>query len=305
MIGFYFLLRALYHTSVEEPFQKQKQAELELKFLAYHDELTKLPNSRYFKEKLVEELERNPGKKHAVLLLDIYRFKTINDSLSHSFGDSVLECVALRLQTSLPSHLFLGRIRGDAFTIFLNSFDNDKEIITLCHQIQDLLKEPFHIQHLHLNVTVNVGVAIYPNDGQNEDELLRHDQMANYEAQNEVHRYKFFQSYMDQQPSDRLVLEHDLHQALAKDQLYLVYQPQMVSRTGQILGLEALIRWKHPNRGWISPSTFIPITEETGLIVPIGEWLLRTACRQMKLWYDQGFLHMGVSVNLSTRQFFQ
>ena len=167
------------------------------------------------------------------------------------------------------------------------------------------MKETFQIQHFQLTVTLNMGVAAYPDHGESEDELLKHAQVAMREAQKVTERYLFYRSEMDQQLDERLLLEHDLHGALEKGEFYLEYQPQVDVSTGRIYAVEALIRWKHPEKGWISPATFIPLAEETGLIVPIGEWVLETACRQAKQWHDEGIPKIGVAVNLSIRQFFQ
>ena len=317
--GFYFLLRALYYSSVEEPFKKQLTAEKQLRkhliqqkkdqdritYLAYYDELTGLPNHRYFKERLEGAIEQDPEKKKAILLLDIERFQTINESLGHPFGDLILQSAAERLSHSLPSQLILSRVRGDEFTILLSSLDDEEQVISLCEQIQAVLKEPFQLQHLLLNVTINIGVALFPDHGKKEADLLKHAQVALNEAKKDIQRYRIYHSKMDQQLLERLVLEHDLHQALAKSEMYIVYQPQINIHTGEIQALEALLRWKHPEIGVIPPSQFIPIAEETGLIVPIGEWVLRNACLQLKQWQEQGFNHVGISVNLSMRQLFQ
>ncbi|KIL79003.1 EAL domain-containing protein [Bacillus badius] len=312
LTGFYCLLKALYYTSVEEPFQRVRKAERRLReseeslhYMAYHDERTKLPNVRYFKEKLGQTLTNEPDSQKAVLVVEIDRFDAIYESLGHTFSDLTLQSVAERLYSLVSSNVFIGKKRGKEFTIFLTSVDHKEEVLNLCEKVQELMKEPIQVQHLQLNMTVNIGIALYPEHGTNEDELLKHAQMAAYEAQKETQRLKFYQEAMDKQFIDRLMLEHDLHKALAKGELHIDYQPQVNVRTGDIVSFEALIRWKHPERGWISPSQFIPIAEETGLIAPIGEWVLKTACQQLKEWHNQGISHIGVAVNLSTRQFFQ
>lgn len=304
LTGYYFLMLAFYLTSVEEPFQKQREAKMQLRYIAYHDELTKLPNGRFFKEKLDEELRKKSEQKKAILLLDIDRFKTINESLGHSFGDLVLRGVAQRLLQILPTHLFITRMGGDEFTILLD-FQNEAEVRSICRQIQNAMNEPFQIQHLLLNVTLNIGVAVYPEHGLNETDLLKHAHIAMNEAGKEVSRFKFYRDDMDKLLLDKLVLEQDLHKALAGGEFFLVYQPQVDLRTGRIMALETLLRWKHQERGLISPGDFIPLAEETGLIIPIGEWVLREACRQLKEWHRIGLPPIGISVNLSTRQFFQ
>lgn len=311
LTGYYYLIRALYYSSVEEPFQaliaterRLKKSEGVLHYKAYHDELTKLPNSRYFSETLIKKLKEQ-GKKRAVMMIEIDRFKSFNESLGHSFGDLILQKVANRIRESLSREFFVSKMRGEEFTIIIDTAEDEDDIVKLCKQIQELMKEPFQIQHFPLNITLNIGIAIYPKHGDNEEKLLRHAQVAMGEAQKATERYMFYHSAMAQQLVERLMLEHDLHQAIENGELYLEYQPQVNLQTGQINSVEALVRWNHPDKGWISPGTFIPIAEETGLIVPIGEWILETACKQTKKWHDEGILNIGVAVNLSIRQFFQ
>ena len=311
LTGYYYIVRALYYSSVEEPFQaliaaerRLKKSEEVLHYKAYHDELTKLPNTRYFSERLIEKLKEKSSKK-AVIMIEIDRFKSFNESLGHSFGDLIFQKVAKRLQHSLSGEFFISKIRGEAFTIIVDEVESEEDIVKLCMRIQELMKEPFQIQHFLLNITLNIGIAIYPDHGENKEKLLRHAQVAMREAQKVTERYMFYHSAMAQQLVERLMLEHDLHNAAENGELYLEYQPQVNLQTGEIYAVEALARWKHPKKGWISPGTFIPIAEETGLIVPIGEWILETACRQTKKWHDEGLPHLGVAVNLSIRQFFQ
>ncbi len=311
LTGYYYIIRALYYSSVEEPFQaliaterQLKRSEGVLHFKAYHDELTKLPNSRYFSERLSASL-KTAGMKKAVMMIEIDRFKPFNESLGHSFGDLILQKTAKRLRDSLSSMFFISKLRGEEFTIIVDRFENEKEIINLCEQIQELMKEPFQIQHFLLNIKLNIGVAIYPDHGENDEQLLRHAQVAMREAQKVTERYVFYRLAMGKQLVERLMLEHDLHHAVENGELFLEYQPQVNLQTGEIYAVEALVRWKHPEKGWISPGAFIPIAEETGLIVPIGEWILETACKQTKKWHDEGIPNIGVAVNLSIRQFFQ
>ena len=239
------------------------------------------------------------------MMMEIDRFKSFNESLGHSFGDLILQKVAKRLSGSLSSKFFISKMRGEEFTIIVDRYENEKEIINLCEQIQELMREPFQIQHFLLNITLNIGVAIYPDHGENNEQLLSHAQVAMREAQKVTERYVFYHSAMAKQLVDRLILEHDLHHAVEKGELFLEYQPQVNLQSGEIYAVEALVRWKHPEKGWISPGAFIPIAEETGLIVPIGEWILETACKQTKKWHDEGIPNIGVAVNLSIRQFFQ
>ena len=310
LVGYYFLLKALYYSSVEEPFESllKTQKKLEdsresLHYMAYHNELTGLPNSRYLKEQLTKELQ-SQGRKKAILMIEIDRLKGINESLGHSFRDLLVKKVSVRLRESLPKELFISKMNGGEFTILLDSIEDKEDIIKVCKQIQEAMEEPFQIQHFLLKVTSNIGIAIYPNHGEREEDLFKHAQVAMREAQILTERYQFYHSEMDQHLEERLVLEQDLYGALEKGELQLVYQPQVNVKTGRIHSAEALIRWKHPQKGFISPVTFIPIAEETGLIVPIGEWVLETACKQAEKWHGEG-INIGISVNLSIRQFFQ
>lgn len=309
--GFYFLIRALYYASVEEPFQslldtqkKLEKSEQHLHHMAYHDELTQLPNSRLLTEKLTEDLQR-PAVKKAIMMVDIDRLKSINESLGHSFGDLILQNVGTRLREALPPELFISKMRGGDFTIIVPSVRAEEDLVELCTYIQKVMKEPFQIQHFSLNVTVNIGIALYPNNGEDKEVLLKHAQIAMRKAQQVTERYLFYRLEMEQPFEERLELEQDLHYALEKGELRLEYQPQVNLYTGRIDSVEALIRWQHPKKGWISPLKFISIAEETGLIVPIGEWVLETACNQVKQWHGEGISHIGVAVNLSIRQFFQ
>ena len=311
LTGYYYIVRALYYSSVEEPFQaliaterQLKRSEEVLHYKAYHDELTKLPNSRYFSERLTD-ITKSTRYEKAVMMIEIDRFKSFNESLGHSFGDLILQKVAKRLMILFLVRFFISKMRGEEFTIIVDRFENEKEIIKLCEQIQELMKEPFQIQHFLLNITLNIGIAIYPDHGENNEQLLRHAQVAMREAQKVTERYVFYHSAMAKQLVERLMLEHDLHHAVENGELFLEYQPQVNLQTGEIYAVEALVRWNHPEKGWISPGAFIPIAEETGLIVPIGEWILETACKQTKKWHDEGISNIGVAVNLSIRQFFQ
>lgn len=262
--------------------------------MAYHDELTELPNSRFLTEKLKQDM-----------IMEINRLNSINESLGHSFRDLMLQKVAVRLRESLPEETFMSKLRAGEFTIIFNSVENKEDVVKVCNHIQDIMKEPVQLQHFLLKVTLNIGIAVYPDNGVNETELLKHAQIAMREAQKVSELYLFYHSEMKQQFEERLALEHDLYEALDKGEFYLEYQPQIEVRTGRIDSVEALIRWKHPKKGWIPPATFIPIAEETGLIVPIGEWVLETACKQTKQWYEEGISNIRVAVNLSIRQFFQ
>ncbi len=265
---------------------KQKEDQERIEYMAFHDDLTKLPNLRYINEKLIKEMESN--KPFAFMILDIDRFKHINEALGHSFGDIILKSVADRLKAYLPSDVFVGRLTGDEFAVAYPGLHSADEWESVCKQIQKQINEPLQVRHLLLNVSVTIGSALYPSHGNKGEEFLKHANIALMEAQQQQAPFQMYRPSMSGKALERLVLENHLHHALQKDELRLVYQPQIDITTGQIQGLEALIRWHHPSYGLVSPAQFIPIAESTGLIIPIGEWVLRTACKQLKEWHDQG-----------------
>jgi diguanylate cyclase (GGDEF)-like protein/PAS domain S-box-containing protein len=281
---------------------KQKEDQEKIEYMAFHDDLTNLPNLRYIKGKLKQDMIAQ--KPFALLMLDIDRFKHINEALGYAFGDLILQSVAKRLKEQLPAHVFVGRLTGDEFAIVYPCLDQEDELVKMCKRIQTLINQPMQVMHLLLNVSVTIGGVVYPNHGNEGDELLKHANMALMEAQQQHVPFQMYRPSMDGKAFDRLVLENHLHFALKKNELQLVYQPQVDTITGEIQGVEALIRWKHPSFGFISPAQFIPIAENTGLIIPIGEWVLRTACRQLKEWHKQGLTSLTIAVNLSTRQFY-
>ena len=325
LIGYYYLLRSLYYASVEKPFKdliatqgqlessvysleqtknKLEKSEADLHYMAYHDELTELPNARSLTEKLVHVIHAN-HKQFAVLMVEIDRLKSIKESLGLSFSDLMITKVAERLRQTLPENVFVGKLREGEFMIIMPSAETVGQIDNVCFAIQQAMKEPFQIQHFALNCSVNIGVAIYPAAGKTEEELIKHAQIAMREAQKEAKRTLYYEPSMEKELVEKLILEQDLHYALAHNEIYLEYQPKVDIVTGKIESVEALLRWKHPEKGNISPMVFIPIAEESGLIVPIGKWVLETACRQAKKWQEEGFEHLGVGVNLSIRQFYQ
>lgn len=281
---------------------KQKEDQERIEYMAFHDDLTKLPNLRYIKEKLTQDMGNH--QPFALMVLDVDRFKHINEALGHSIGNLILKSVAERLKVLFPSPVFIGRLTGDEFAIIFPGLHQEDEWVSLCKQIQNKVNEPLQVKHLLLNVSVTIGSALYPNHGDEGDELLKHANIALMEAQQQQVPFKMYQSAMGGKAFERLVLENHLHHALPRNELRLVYQPQVDIVTGKIQGVEALIRWHHPSFGSISPAQFIPIAESTGLVVPIGEWVLQTACRQLKEWHDQGLSSLSMAVNLSSRQFY-
>ncbi len=282
--------------------QQKKDQEL-IQYMAYYDELTRLPNLRFLKDRVSEYL--NPSQKTAILLFDIDRFKKINEALGHSFGDSILQATAARINKMLTPSMVLVRLTGDEFALIQYSIIDEKDIETTLKQVQEAFIEPIEANHLLINISLSAGVSIYPSHGQRLEELLQHANMALTEAQHQNTSMKYYNPQMDGKAFDHLILENDLFHALSKNELSLVYQPQINIQTGKIIGVEALLRWNHTKHGFISPSKFIPIAEDTGLIIPIGEWVLRTACRQLKEWQEQDGPPLMMAVNLSIRQFYQ
>ncbi|RKD24430.1 diguanylate cyclase [Ammoniphilus oxalaticus] len=281
---------------------QQKKDQECIHYMAYYDELTGLPNHRYVKDKLTDRLQSNES--FALLALDIDRFRNMNEALGHSSGDLILQSLVKRIQESLDPSIFFGRLRGDQFALIVPKEQLCDKALSICAQIEEGLAKPLQVRHLLLKMTVRIGVALYPQDGEEAGALLQRANMALTEAKQKKSLKQFFQPFMDGKALNRLVLENDLFEALQQNQLSLVYQPQVNLITGRIEGLEALLRWRHPQHGWIPPDQFIPIAEDTGLMIPIGEWVLRSACQQAKLWQESGLGPLDIAVNLSTRQFY-
>jgi diguanylate cyclase (GGDEF)-like protein len=285
---------------------ERKRAEEILQYQAFHDTLTDLPNRALFQEQLslaIANAHRNANQM-AVIFLDLDCFKNINDTLGHSTGDRILQLFAKRLTACLAEGETLARWGGDEFTVLLPHIKTAEDTAKLAQKFISLLKQPFDIDEHQLYVKSSLGISIYPQDGSDPETLLKHADAAVYRAKEEGRdRYQFYNSSMTSKVSERLKLESLLHQAIAKEELFLVYQPQIELATGKTIGTEALIRWLNPELGLVPPMKFIPLAEENNLIVPIGEWVLRTACVQNKAWQDAGLGFFKVSVNLSARQF--
>lgn len=286
---------------------ERKKAEKLVENMAYYDYLTDLPNRRYFQQKVNEAIEK-VGRKHAkfaILFMDLDRFKSINDSMGHYIGDQLLKAVGDRLRSCIRKDDIVARLSGDEFIIMLSpSTPNETEAVAA--RIVDEVAKAFTIQNLELFVAPSIGISMYPKDGTDYDSLVRNADLAMYLAKKKGNcTYQFFTQELQDNIIERTLLEMELRQAISKDQLTLHYQPQFDLKTGQIKGVEALVRWIHPEKGFISPGEFIPIAEETGLIFPIGHWVLRTACKQAKKWQDDGFPPIRMSVNVSIQQFNQ
>ena len=287
---------------------ERHMAEETIRYQALHDLLTDLPNRILFNENLstaLANVSQREGKV-AVMFLDLDRFKTINDTLGHTFGDQLLQLVADRLTECLWQHDTIARWGGDEFTILIPEIYTEEDASRIAQRILKFLKQPFHIEGHQLYISSSIGIAVYPDDGEDAQTLLRNADVALYRAKEKGrNNYQFYAAAMSCHASELLVLENHLHKALEKGEFLVYYQPQIDTSTGKICQMEALVRWQHPELGLISPAKFIPLAEETGLILQIGEWVLRKACTQNKAWQNAGLPPISVAVNLSARQFQQ
>ncbi len=286
----------------------RKQAEARIHYMALHDALTGLPNRILLQDRLGQAIAlacRNQ-KRVAVLMLDLDRFKHINDSLGHHIGDRLLEEVSMRLRACLRESDIVARLGGDEFVIALPSVSEKQDIEEVVRKILAALMEPFHIDGHELQIGGSIGIGQYPIDGDNAGTLLRAADTAMYEAKAQGRGgYWFFTPELNEATQRRVMLANDLRNACARGQFALHYQPQVSPNVGVITGVEALLRWYHPQHGLISPASFIPLLEELGLIVDVGRWVLKTACQQNVLWQKEGLAPLRMAVNLSAQQFYR
>jgi len=284
----------------------RRQAEEMVDFISHHDQLTGLPNRARFEENFARALEGSNGgrKMLATMFLDIDRFKQINDTLGHAAGDEVMRTVADRLLKSVRFGDCVGRWGGDEFALLFVDLARVENAAHIAQKLLDTIREPMTIHGHELFVTGGIGIALYPSDGSDVSTLTRNAEAAMYRSKEQGRdEYQFYTRGMNARAFERLALEASLRRALERDQLVVYYQPQVDARTEMIVGMEALVRWRHPDLGLVYPSQFIPLAEETGLIVPIGLWVLNSACAQNKAWQDAGLPPFRVAVNLSARQF--
>ncbi len=285
-----------------------KATEQRIRFLAHYDALTELPNRNLLNLRLSEALDlcQRHDERLAVLFLDLDRFKYVNDSLGHQAGDMLLQAVARRFTACIRGGDTVARMGGDEFVILLPSISHNEQAAEVAERVLHVLRPPFDIRGQHLSITPSIGIAFYPNDGGDEETLIKHADAAMYQTKEEGRNgYRFYTRQLSSHASERLSIENQLRQALEKKEFVLYFQPQIDVANGTLVGVEALLRWANPEHGLVPPNRFIPIAEDSGLIIPIGEWVLRTACAQNHAWQQAGLPAVPVSVNLSARQFDQ
>jgi diguanylate cyclase (GGDEF)-like protein len=249
---------------------------------------------------------KRSGNKLALMLLDLDRFKNINDSLGHDAGDLLLKAVSKRLQDNVRDMDTVARLGGDEFVVVLEGIQDEEDIGQVANKLLSGVSKSINISGHDIASTVSIGISMYPEDGEDTDTLLKNADIAMYKAKEAgKNNFKYYTEGMNATAVNYLLLENDLRRAIETDQLMLMYQPQIDLQTGSLLGMEALVRWNHPDRGMVSPVHFIPLAEETGLIVALGDWVLREACKQQRIWLQQGRYSNKVAVNLSPRQFRQ
>ncbi|GMQ88669.1 MAG: hypothetical protein BMS9Abin09_0099 [Gammaproteobacteria bacterium] len=287
---------------------EQKKNEEQLAHQAYHDALTNLPNRLLFDDRLNLALShaQRHDEKLAVMFLDLDRFKNINDSLGHSIGNHLLKGVAERLVRCLRQEDTVARMGGDEFTILLPHIPHADRAMEVAEKILDSLKKPLSLEGHELFVSASIGISIYPDDARQAESLMKNADTAMYRAKERGRdNYQFYTAAMNTRALERLTLENQLRRALEREQFELYYQPQMHLGTGQIIGAEALLRWRTEQGELISPAEFIPLLEDTGLILPVGAWVLQQACTQNSAWQAAGYPPLHIAVNLSARQFGQ
>jgi diguanylate cyclase (GGDEF)-like protein/PAS domain S-box-containing protein len=300
---------SLRRAGVIQDVTERKAQEARIEHLAYHDSLTGLPNRAMLMDRLGQALSQAQrlDQQVAVLFIDLDRFKLVNDSLGHPVGDQLLQEIARRLRATLRDNDTVARVGGDEFQVVVCNVAGATDAARIAEKLMRALGEPFTLEGQELHVTASLGVSLFPRDGASGELLLKYADTALYEAKGEGRNaYRFFSPEMNAQAHGRLRLENDLRRAVERHELELHYQPQLDLSTGEVCAVEALVRWRHPVRGLVLPNAFIPMAEETGLVLGIGEWVLNEACRQVAQWQRDGLADnlspLRVAVNISARQ---
>ena len=293
---------------LRQDLEERKRVEQSIRHMAHHDALTGLPNRALFRDRLTHAMAQ-ADRYHqilAVLFLDLDRFKAINDTLGHNVGDQLLKIAAERLRSCVRDCDTVARLGGDEFTIIVDDIVEVRDAAVVAQKILDTLSQPFNLHEHEVFISVSIGLTLYPNDDENADNLLRNADSAMYRAKEYGrNNYQFYVADMNVKARERLMLESQLRRALDRNEFTLYYQPRVDLSSGKVIGAEALLRWRHPDRGLVPPVQFIPILEETGMIIPVGEWVLQQASQQNRAWQDLGLPKIRMAVNLSVRQFIQ
>lgn len=293
---------------VVEDITERKVSEAKILYMAYHDNLTGLPNRRLLIDRLTQVMAHVRRQKllAAILFLDVDRFKLINDTLGHNIGDELLKIIAGKLKQCSRTSDTVARLGGDEFIILLTDVDRIEDLVHIVKRFFEVFNIPVNLRGHKFLLTASIGVSVYPNDGEDAETLLKNADAAMYRAKSEGrNNWQFYSSSMNASGLEWITMENKLRKAIEEGEFILNYQPQVDLHTNEVIGVEALIRWQDPDQGIIPPNVFIPIAEDSGLIIPIGEWVLRTACAQNRKWQGEGLKHVRVSVNTSIRQFKQ
>ncbi|GAB4073739.1 bifunctional diguanylate cyclase/phosphodiesterase [Barrientosiimonas marina] len=294
-----------YYTGIVRDVSDRVKKNERIQELVYRDELTRLPNRRMLNEHLQYMLDQKAVFQVAVLFIDLDRFKNVNDVFGHQVGDGLLISTSERVSEELQEGEFIARQSGDEFVAVLPNA-NQYQAVQTANSLIQTLKRPFLVEGYELFVSASIGISMYPQNGKTAEELIRYADTAMYQSKNNSQvEFRFFTPDMNEEISKKLILESELRKGLEEEHFLLYYQPQVSVAEGDVKGYEALIRWQHPERGMVSPGDFIPLAEETGLIVPLGQWVLEEACRQMVSWLNQGKAVSRMSVNISAIQFQQ
>jgi diguanylate cyclase (GGDEF)-like protein len=302
--------QALLHTAMAQEQQKTQakliEKESRIHHLAHHDPLTNLPNRVLFHDRLEQMMIKahRTSRQVALLFLDLDRFQQVNKTLGHDTGDQLLKIVANRLQSAIRKSDTVVRMGGDEFAVILDDIKNQQDVSFVAGKILQSLAEVITVGEYELYTTTSIGISLFPDDSEEVEGLMRCAETAMYRVKDGgKNSYQYYTANMNTRALEFLLLEAGLRKALEQNELVLFYQPQFDLVTRELIGMEALLRWKHPERGMVSPADFIPLAEETGLIIPIGEWVMRAACKQNKAWQEAGYKPVRMAVNLSGRQF--